>query len=167
MGKASLKTHKYNHSKKNMMMKNESSESSEELQNQAGVGLDKTIGDDMDLESKIDTLTEKRDGVWTCLQCGKYDNSRFHLRRHVETHIQGFSHSCPVCEKSFSTRGGLKSHIVTKHPEEKPTKPYNCDICDKSSSSKMALKVHKIRNHDNQSDNENIKADMDIIEPVE
>ena len=89
------------------------------------------FGDNTELEEKIDQLSERReDGLWVCNRCGKTDKlrwvlkyptflvpfenpifSRFHLRRHVETHIEGCSHSCGVCGKSFTQRAALKAHM--------------------------------------------------------
>lgn len=168
--KASLRTHKYNHINKSVVVKAETSVEESGSDADVSLGLDKTIGDDEELEAKIDALTEKRNGVWNCLHCGKTDNSRFHLRRHTETHIQGFSHSCRICGKTFTTRACLKSHIAIKHPEEKPPKPFTCDICNKSSITKEALKIHKLRNHENQP-NDKIpytgKSDNLYSEPLE
>merc|ERR1719394_483681 len=104
-------------------------------------------GENLDLEAKIDALTTKEDGVWVCIQCGKHDRSRFHLRRHAEIHVGGFTHSCPNCGKSFTTRANLKGHILNKHPERKVAKTFECDECDKSSVSSAALNIHKIRKH--------------------
>ena len=109
-----------------------------------------TLGDNFELEEKIKSMVEMRDGMWTCIQCGKFDNSRFALGRHVETHIEGFTHKCPICDKSFSTRGARKTHKRRQHPEEtakKALKPFNCDICGKPSESMSAIKTHKFRNH--------------------
>merc|ERR1719369_1128338 len=111
--------------------------------------LDKTIGDNLDLEEQIDALVENKDGVWVCLQCGKWNDTRFRLRRHVETHLSGFSHSCQHCDKTFPTRGGLDVHTYRAHPENKLInfKTFFCDTCNKPSSTKAALQMHKARNH--------------------
>ena len=113
--------------------------------------LDNTVEDNVMLEEKIDTLVEKRDGVWTCMKCGKFDNSKFGLRGHVETHIEGFTHLCPKCKKFFSTRGALRVHKGRQHPKNMTprAKPFNCDICDKPSESLAAVRAHKKRNHKN------------------
>ena len=107
--------------------------------------------DNFELEEKINNLVEKRNGMWTCNMCGKFNNSRFSLSRHVETHIDGFSHPCPWCEKTFSTRDALRTHRGRTHPgetaERQLLKPFNCDICAKPSESMRAVKVHKRRNH--------------------
>ena len=146
----------YNHSKKlqaqNTTVKAENfevMEKDESVLNESEALLDTTIGDNAELEDKIDSLVEKKDGMWTCMKCGKFDNSKYGLRRHVETHIDGFTHLCPKCDKTFSTRGALGAHKGRQHPEEKAPKPFNCDICEKPSESLAAVKAHKSRNHKN------------------
>jgi len=149
--KASLRTHKYNHAKKNLALSGTAvktdpyEEKSLFMPNEAEADdLDATIGDNTELEERIDALTEKKEGLWTCIQCGKTDRQRFHLRRHAETHIEGFSHACNLCGKTFSQRAHLKTHAWKDHPEEKP---FSCEICNMPSKSIALLKVHKQRKH--------------------
>ena len=121
-------------------------------------------GQNIELEARIDALSEQREGIWHCLQCGKKDRScsksptlshslsalyrsRFHLRRHAETHIEGFSHLCQFCEKEFPQRAALKTHKLKVHPEHRVVKPFNCDLCNHASTSLNALKFHKMRMH--------------------
>jgi len=132
---------------------------------------DQDQGEEVDhsyLEEKLDALTERRSGIWHCLECGKTDDKRFHLRRHAETHLKGFSHSCPVCTKSFKTRANMKQHVFNSHKTEKldlighcsPPKikkvkensrsnsnMFPCDMCSKNCPTKNALRVHKFRKH--------------------
>ena len=110
--------------------------------------LDESLGNDMDnYEKKIDDLTENREGVWTCIQCGKNDKLKFMIRRHAEIHIGGFTFTCNKCEKNFPHRNALKAHVLRAHPEERTIKPYNCDSCDSSHKNARGLKEHKYRNH--------------------
>jgi len=147
--KASLKTHKYNHIKKDSLPLGV--EQSKKDGNLLSVTSENRVVQDFsELDAKIDDLTEKVGGKWKCRQCGKEDNLRFHLRRHAETHIEGYSHYCDNCGRMFNTRVALKAHMINKHPQEKSVKPYNCDICYKSSSSEEGLKIHKYRSHCNQ-----------------
>ena len=84
--KASLRTHIYNHSKKQAestadaikAIKFEDKNNSVLSEAKGGVValLDTTVGDNVELEEKIDSLVEKRDGIWNCIQCGKFDNAR-------------------------------------------------------------------------------------------
>ena len=90
--RASLRTHLYNHSKKlrdenaAAAVKAERFEDRDkddsvlsETEDGVVALLDTTMGDNGELEEKIDSLVEKRDGMWTCMQCGKFDNSRYVL----------------------------------------------------------------------------------------
>ena len=102
---------------------------------------------DQELEEKLESITERLNGVWTCRICQKTAGTKFHLKRHAETHL-GFKHTCPSCFKKYSTRPSLKHHYDSHHKEDKPTLDrYPCDLCQKSSISKGALRVHKFRHH--------------------
>ena len=104
--------------------------------------------DNSELDKCIDSLTEQvDDGSWVCKKCGKKDKSKFHLRRHAETHVEGFKHPCTFCEKEFSQRALVKAHVLRNHSEERPPKPFTCDICNMPSTSTLAVKVHKQRKH--------------------
>ena len=109
---------------------------------------DPMIEDNSELDKCIDALTEQvDDGSWICKKCGKKDKSKFHLRRHVETHVEGFKHPCNFCEREFTQRALVKAHVLRNHSEERSPKPYTCDICDMPSTSISAVKIHKHRKH--------------------
>ena len=104
--------------------------------------------DNSELDKCIDDLTEQGDdGSWICQKCGKKDKSKFHLRRHAETHVVGFKHPCTFCEREFPQRALVKAHVLRSHSEERAPKPYNCDICSMPSASISAVKIHKQRKH--------------------
>jgi len=149
--KGSLRTHKYNHTKNDVASSASIKTEPLHFKDDISEDLDKTVGDNVELEEKIDELCEMRDGIWTCIQCGKTDKMRWFLRRHAETHIQGFTHTCTStsCDKTFTTRSTLKAHVLRSHPEEKTVveKPFNCDICDMPSKSRAAVNMHKQRRH--------------------
>ena len=146
--KGSLRFHKYQHVKKDKVdVKQEPENKTMESHEDSINYLDKTLGEDADLETRIDALTEYREGVWTCIKCGKNDKSKFHLRRHSETHVDGFTFACNKCEKTFPHRNPLKSHILKTHPEERTAKPFNCDICSSEHTTRAAVKYHKERMH--------------------
>ena len=69
------------------------------------------------LEEKIQSFLERSDNMWTCNVCGKTNKKLNKTRKHVETHIEGFSHLCPHCEKICKTSNGLEVHVKTKHEE--------------------------------------------------
>ena len=109
--------------------------------------LDQSSREVDELERRIDALTEKRESVWTCIQCGKSDKSRFHLRRHTESHIEGFTFACNRCDKTYPHRNPLKSHVLRSHPEDRAAKPFTCDICSSEHKTKSAVGIHKKKNH--------------------
>ena len=92
---ASLRTHKWNHAKKGEVAnKTNGSSIKEENQDHDNVIidqierkmdnmeniLDQTVGDNAELEEKIDQLSERReDGLWVCNRCGKTDKQRWDL----------------------------------------------------------------------------------------
>ena len=50
----------------------------------------------------INSMLEKIQGIWTCSMCGKAGKDKYRAKRHIETtHIEGASHSCDHCGKSF------------------------------------------------------------------
>ena len=42
-------------------------------------------------------------------------NFRYTVKEHVETHISGFCHQCPLCSKTCKTRNALRVHTIRKH----------------------------------------------------
>ena len=107
-------------------------------------------------KENIDAMIEGRDSVWTCTNLGKNDKTKFHPRRHAETHLERYLHQCPECPKKFRTKSNLKMHMHnhtnkgSQTTEKNTTEDENgfpCDQCEKTSVSVNALRVHKYRNH--------------------
>jgi len=107
-----------------------------------------TISDDFKVNStnklnvQIEQMIEKKEDGWECKECGKTKSRKGHIIQHAETHIGGMSHACHLCEKSFSTRPALRTHISGYH-----SKLYSCDICGRSDMSRQASYTHKRSNH--------------------
>merc|ERR1712179_873129 len=93
-----------------------------------------TINNELNLQ--INEMIEKNEGVWRCKICGK--TSRSNIRPHAETHIEGMSHACQICSKTFPNRHSLSSHVSYIHSEL-----FSCDICDKTGMNKQAYRDHK------------------------
>lgn len=53
--------------------------------------------------------------IWQCAQCHYSSKLRYTVKEHVETHISGFCHQCPLCAKTCKTRNALRVHTIRKH----------------------------------------------------
>ena len=67
------------------------------------------------LETKVQELMGRINGVFTCKNCGRTTRDRTDLRKHVERHINGLCFSCPKCSKKYFRSSVLKSHINMEH----------------------------------------------------
>ena len=72
-----------------------------------------------ELDKQIEEILVKNDGVWSCKVCGKFANHKSKLKQHVETHIDGFSHPCAICGKSYRSRNVLRMHLSRDHKNKK------------------------------------------------
>jgi len=100
------------------------------------------INGSSDLDMQIIEMLEKSDGVWKCKVCGKTTQKCSNIKVHAESHIEGMSLVCNICNKSFPYRGGLRDHIRKNHSELS-----SCDICGKSGMNKNDYYNHKRRQH--------------------
>ena len=150
--KNSLRTHKYTHTKNgetgpinplDTFEDKYAQDSGEDNKH----NLDLSAGENLLWEERIDALAEHREDGWTCKQCGKQDRNRFTARRHIETHIEGFTFSCTLCEKTFSQRNHLKTHMGVSHGGWNSSRENKCNTCNKVERSAPALKLHKQKVH--------------------
>ena len=69
----------------------------------------------------VDTLvirTKTKLGVsYECRVCNKTLKEKNLIRRHVETHIKGFSHMCDYCGKFYKNRASLRVHMSISHKQ--------------------------------------------------
>ena len=94
------------------------------------------------LDLQILEIIEKCDGLWKCKVCGKSVHQKRQMQNHAERHIEGMSHICHICNKSFSTRPSLRSHIKDVHSEL-----LSCDLCGRSGMTKKNYYSHMSRQH--------------------
>jgi L-rhamnose mutarotase len=69
-----------------------------------------------ELDATVESMMEKNYvGKWLCKICGKIDtgnNSKPNMKTHIESnHIDGVSHPCSQCGKSFRSRDSLRLHV--------------------------------------------------------
>ena len=99
--------------------------------------------DNNELDFQLDELTLKvQEGVWQCKVCGKTDSKRARIRTHAEIHIEGISHACHICDKTFSTSKNLSSHISKIH-----TGTFICNTCEIAGMTRSAYNKHKRKYH--------------------
>ena len=96
----------------------------------------------IDLDLQILQLIEKSDGMWKCKICGKTTLKKSNMQGHAESHIEGMSHACHICYKSYPNRRSLRGHINEVH-----TELLSCDLCKKSGMNKGSLRNHKAKQH--------------------
>merc|ERR1719304_15849 len=70
-----------------------------------------------EIEQKIaEYLGKNENGDYICSLCGKVSGKyNTHIKNHIETHLEGISFSCSICEKQFRSRNSLKSHKTLYH----------------------------------------------------
>ena len=52
---------------------------------------------------------------FSCTVCKKIMRTKRHMENHVETHIEGLSHLCDHCGKSYKSRNSYNVHMSTYH----------------------------------------------------
>ncbi|XP_058813347.1 zinc finger protein 33A-like [Topomyia yanbarensis] len=86
---------------------------------------------------------------YTCTECvletvviNKVTTLNIHKRMHENPH------KCPHCDRRYSNKGAIDTHVQTYHLGENAPCPSPCEQCGKVCSSKSALKYH-LRMHIN------------------
>ena len=66
---------------------------------------------------------------------------------HVKVARSSKGWHCPQCIHISSTKGNLKSHILSGRHKSYTEKPFGCQYCDRSYGTKQSLQVHISANH--------------------
>ena len=53
--------------------------------------------------------------VWTCDFCNRTNKDKTYIKKHVETHFDGFEHHCPLCGKQSKSRNAMRMHMANYH----------------------------------------------------
>merc|ERR1719318_1951746 len=61
-------------------------------------------------DEKVLELVRKSELGWGCTICPYASKSKGHVREHAQEHIEGYSHECKYCDKSFSMKRALRTH---------------------------------------------------------
>ena len=66
-------------------------------------------------KAAVEELVSKEGDLWICKKCGKSNKSKSNLKKHVETHIEGLSFPCQLCDMVFNNRNSLYHHNSSFH----------------------------------------------------
>ena len=56
------------------------------------------------------------DGTYLCNICGKNAGKKLsNMKNHIETHLEGLSFSCALCERTYKSRNSLAHHRLKMH----------------------------------------------------
>merc|ERR1712126_67867 len=77
------------------------------------------VDDVNNVKEKINEYLKKcSDGSYMCKICGKTGNNRNapqNLRNHIQTHLEGLSFSCNLCQKNLKSLRNLEQHKYSFH----------------------------------------------------
>merc|ERR1712088_45317 len=93
-----------------------------------------------ELDRRISDMIVRQDGGWVCTVCGKQANHKSKLKQHAETHLQGYSHPCIMCGKTYRSRNVLRMHMSRDHRSKG-----HMDQMPKAEEAKHYLKMEPIQ----------------------
>ena len=62
------------------------------------------------VEEKFQKFVLKEDRLFRCTFCNKTMPHRSNMKKHLETHLSGLSHECPLCGQSFRSENAFLHH---------------------------------------------------------
>jgi len=95
-----------------------------------------------ELDRRISDMIVRQDGGWVCTVCGKQANHKSKLKQHAETHLQGYSHPCIMCGKTYRSRNVLRMHMSRDHRSKG-----HMDQMARAEDTKHYLKMEPIQHH--------------------
>ncbi|KAG6459157.1 zinc finger protein 287-like [Manduca sexta] len=105
----------------------------------------KTFGTQLKHKNHVDSV-HKMVKRFKCNKCPERFTEYVYRQRHlVEVHgVPRISYKCNVCEKSFSRRYNLSTHMKRDHLEERD---FQCDLCTYTCFSSKQLSMHMVKHN--------------------
>ena len=72
----------------------------------------------------VEAFDEEGVKQYECLVCHKKHKEKPKIKMHIETHLEGFSHTCKFCGKVTKTTGALQLHVYRQHTRPKSGKTF-------------------------------------------
>lgn len=101
-----------------------------------------------ELLEEYKSLVQNLKKCYECPTCNKAFTTRFSLTTHLTTHSDIKPFECPHtgCGKCFRTKSALSTHMNTTHAE---AKQHICGLCGKSFAKLWLLRQHEVRHNAN------------------
>ena len=97
-------------------------------------------------DNSVTELMIKTEKGWKCTECVYLKKNKSHVQEHVETHIEGYSHQCNSCDKTFQMRKNLRRHFYRCSQNKKESKKHENNEVTKGESIEVDNLSFKIFN---------------------
>lgn len=120
---------------------------------QALVKLENEFGpqsDSLHTPSNQDILMPSNNvrGQYNCHICAYFTNKSANLNRHMAAHFGKRPYVCIHCNRGFSQKAHLQSHVLTHVPYS--DRPHKCSTCGKAFTQKHQLLLHSQKHYPSQ-----------------
>ena len=81
------------------------------------------VSTDEEFQTKVLSLMDKEEGLnhrvtWFCKKCERSASDKSRIRKHVESHIDGLSFDCMLCEIKKSSSNNMNVHVSKFHTKQ-------------------------------------------------